>query len=86
MFEFDPEKSKSNKMKHGIDFNEATRLWQDPERILLPARSLDEVRFLLIGKVDSDYWSAIYTWREEEIRIISLRKARKNEKELYHSL
>jgi uncharacterized DUF497 family protein len=86
MFEFDPEKSKRNKAKHGIDFNEAIQLWQDPERVLLPARSLDEIRFLLIGKINSEYWSAIYTWREEKIRIISVRKARKNEKELYHSL
>ena len=86
MFEFDPEKSKRNKAKHGIDFNKAIQLWRDPERVLLPAKSLDEIRFLLIGKIKSEYWSAIYTWREGKIRIISVRKARKNEKELYHSL
>ena len=85
MFEFDPEKSKSNKTKHGIDFKEATKLWEDPERVLIPAKSIDEIRFLLIARIKSSYWSAIYTWRKNNIRIISVRKARKNEKEIYNS-
>ena len=41
-FEFDPQKSESNKKKHGIDFNEAQALWDDPEVIEIPVRTSDE--------------------------------------------
>ena len=82
-FEFDPEKSETNKKKHGIGFDEAQKLWDDPDRIVIPAKDLDEPRFLLIGKIGRKYWSAVYTIRKEQIRLISVRRARKNEKEVY---
>jgi uncharacterized DUF497 family protein len=82
-FEFDQDKSSSNKDKHGIDFHEAQFMWLDPERIVIPARTLDEVRFLMVAKFSGDYWSAIFTMRGEIIRIISVRKSRQNEKEIY---
>ena len=85
MFEFDPDKSKANKLKHGIDFYMARRLWNDPKRIEIPARWVDESRFLIIACLEKDIWSAIYTVRNKRIRIISVRKARENEKEIYHS-
>ena len=85
MFEFDPNKSKANKLEHGIDFYMARRLWKDPTRIEIPARWVDESRFLIIARMDNDIWSAIYTIRNKRIRIISDRKARENEKEIYHS-
>ncbi len=85
MFEFDPNKSEANKLKHGIDFYMARRLWKDPRRIEIPARWIDEPRFLIIACMDKDIWSAIYTLRNKRIRIISVRKARQNEKEIYHS-
>ena len=85
MFEFDPDKSEVNKLKHGIDFYMARRLWKDPRRIEIPARWIDEPRFLIIAGMDKDIWSAIYTLRNKRIRIISVRKARQNEKEIYHS-
>jgi hypothetical protein len=85
MFEFDPNKSEANKLKHGIDFYMARRLWKDPRRIEIPARWIDEPRFLIIACMDKDIWSAIYTIRNKRIRIISVRKARENEKEIYHS-
>jgi len=85
MFEFDPNKSKSNKQKHGIDFYTARRLWKDPRRVEIPARWVDEPRFLIIASMGKEIWSAIYTVRNERIRIISVRKARGNEKEIYHS-
>ena len=81
-FEFDPEKSFSNKTKHGIDFYEAQELWKDSDRIIIPAKNLDEARYLLIGKI---YWSAIFTYRNDKIRLISVRKSRKSEKEIYES-
>ena len=85
MFEFDPDKSKANKLKHGIDFYKARRLWNDPHRVEIPARWVDEVRFVLIASMGDEIWSAIYTLRNKSIRIISVRKARDNEKEIYHS-
>ena len=84
-FEFDPQKSKKNKEKHGIDFVEAQKLWEDPYRIEIPAKYVDEPRYLLIGRIKEKYWSAIFTYRSNKIRIISVRRARKNEKEIYNS-
>ena len=84
-FEFNPDKSKTNKEKHGIDFIEAQQLWEDPYRIEIPAKYLDEPRYLLIGKIDDKHWAAIFTYRKNKIRIISVRRARKNEKEIYES-
>jgi len=85
MFEFDPNKSEANKLKHGIDFYMARKLWIDPKRVEIPARWVDESRFLIIACLEKDIWSAIYTVRNKRIRIISVRKARENEKEIYHS-
>jgi uncharacterized DUF497 family protein len=85
MFEFDSSKSESNKIKHGLDFYSARKLWNDVNRIEIPARWVDEARFLIIAKFDKEIWSAIYTTRNKSIRIISVRKARENEKEIYNS-
>ena len=82
-FEFDPLKSCSNKEKHEIDFHQAQHLWLDPERIIVPARTLNETRYLMVARYNGAYWSAIYTVRGDEIRIISVRKSRQNEKEIY---
>ncbi len=84
-FEFDEQKSISNKIKHGIDFIEAQNLWKDPDRIEIPAKNLDEPRYMIIGRIGMNIWSAIYTIREINYRIISVRKARENEKEIYES-
>lgn len=78
-FEFDHLKSSSNKEKHGIDFDEAQHLWLDPERTIIPARTLLETRYLMIARLHGIHWSAIYTMRESVIRIISVRKSRDNE-------
>lgn len=83
--EFDEIKSLSNKDKHGIDFGEAQRLWEDENRIVIPSRNLDEPRFLIIGKIEEKYWSAIYTKRQENKRIISVRRSRNEEIEIYES-
>lgn len=85
MFEFDPNKSESNKTKHGIDFEQAKELWNDSDRVIIEARTIDEKRFLLIAKLDENIWSAVYTIRNNNIRIISARKSRENEKEIYFS-
>jgi len=84
-FEYDPNKSESDKQKHGIDFIEAQVLWDDPDLLEIPAKDTDEVRFLVIGKIAGKYWSGIITYRSENIRIISVRKSRVEEIELYES-
>ncbi len=85
MFEFDKNKSRSNKTKHGIDFETAIKLWDDPNRLEIPTRWVDESRYLLIAVLDEEFWSAVYTKRKNKISIISVRKSRKNEKEIYNS-
>ena len=84
-FEFDDEKSKSNREKHGIDFLEAQKLWEDPDFVELKAKTIDEVRYMVIGKVDAKHWSAIVTVRGQKIRIISVRRARESEVKIYES-
>ncbi|MBI5485012.1 MAG: BrnT family toxin [Deltaproteobacteria bacterium] len=84
-FEYDLEKSSSNKEKHGIDFHDAQALWSDPECIEIPAITNDEARFLVIGKIDGRYWSGVITYRGECVRIISVRRSRKEEIEIYES-
>lgn len=82
-FEFDPRKSESNKQKHGIDFHEAQELWDDPDYIEIPVKTSDEPRFLVIGKISGKHWSGIITYRTDKIRIISVRRSRKEEVDIY---
>ena len=84
-FEYDQNKSKVNKQKHGIDFEESIMLWNDVKGIEIEARTIGETRKLLIAEKDGDIWSAVFTLRNNRIRIISVRKSRKNEKEIYYN-
>jgi uncharacterized DUF497 family protein len=84
-FEFDTQKSGSNKAKHGIDFKEAQELWDDADLIEIPVRTSDEPRYLVIGKISGKHWSGVITYRGEKIRIISVRRSRKEEVEIYES-
>jgi len=84
-FEFDNHKSKENKKRHGIDFVEAQMLWDDFDRIEVPARTIDEPRFLVIAKIADKYWSGIITYRGEKFRIISVRRSCMEEVEIYES-
>jgi uncharacterized protein len=84
-FEFDPAKSAANKRKHGIDFLEAQSLWNDLERLEVPARTSDEPRSIVIGKIGEKHWSAVITYREATVRIISVRRARDLEVAIYES-
>lgn len=84
-FEYDERKSQSNLKKHGIDFVEAQALWDDPYLVEIPARTTDEVRFLVIGKIQGRHWSAVVTPRDGNIRIISVRRSRTEEVAIYES-
>lgn len=82
-FEYDPRKSEANREKHGIDFEEAQALWNDEAYLEIPAGTLDEPRFLVVGKIQGKHWSAVITYRGENIRIISVRRSRDEEIDLY---
>lgn len=84
-FEFDLNKSEYNKDKHGIDFIDAQVLWNDPYTLEIPAKTIGEERYLIIGKINNKFWSGIITYRDENIRIISVRCSRKEEIELYEN-
>lgn len=84
-FEFDEAKSKANKAKHGLDFTEAQVLWEDTDLLEIPARTEDEPRSIVIGRIGEKHWSAVITYRGERVRIISVRRSRKEERELYES-
>jgi hypothetical protein len=84
-FEFDDDKSRANQEKHGIDFLDAQALWDDPDLLEIRARSDDEPRFLVIGLIGRHHWSAVVTYRNGKIRLISVRRSRKSEVELYES-
>jgi len=83
-FQWDEEKSQSNLEKHGIDFEAASALWVDPSRIEIQAPYPLENRRVLIGRTGKKLWTAIFTLREDEIRIISVRRSRRKEVRLYH--
>ena len=83
-FEFDGEKSKANREKHGIDFIEAQHLWEDEDRLEIPARTEDEPRYVLIAVHKQKLWSAFFTYRKGRTRLISVRRARTEERELYY--
>ena len=84
-FELDPDKSTKNLAKHGIDFTGAQQLWSDPNMLEIPARTDDEPRSIVIAKIDEKHWSAVITYQENDIRIISVRRSRLEEVALYES-
>ena len=84
-FEYDDDKSTTNLKKHGIDFLDAQALWKDPDLLEIRAKSDDEPRYLVIGLIGSKHWSAIVTYRNGTIRLISVRRSRRREVELYES-
>jgi len=84
-FEFDAEKSDSNRAKHCIEFVEAQVLWNDPMLLEIPAKTEDESRFLVIAQIEGKHWSAVITYRGSNVRLISVRRARTEEVAFYES-
>lgn len=84
-FEYDPLKSQRNAIKHGIDFIEARKIWHDEDHLDMESKYPNEDRFLIIGKINHKLWTAIVTYRLFRIRIISVRRSRKDEQEAYNS-
>lgn len=84
-FEYDSAKSAENKRKHGVDFEEAQALWSDSALLEIPARVSDEPRWVVIARMAEKHWSAVITRRNDNIRIISVRRSRDEEVEIYES-
>ncbi len=85
VFEFDRGKSALTKKKHGIDFFEAQALWDDPDLIEIPAKIIGEPRSLVVGTIALNHWSAVITYRGDSVRLISVRRSRKEEIGIYES-
>ena len=84
-FEFNEQKSQANLLKHGINFIDARALWDDPRLLEIPAKTEDELRYLMIGLINEKHWSAVVTYRNESVRLISVRRSRPEEVALYES-
>jgi uncharacterized DUF497 family protein len=84
-FEYDPRKSNTNLTKHGINFEDAQVLWDDSHRLEIPAKPMDEARYLVIGKIKGKHWSAVITYRAEHVRIISVRRSTDEEIQIYEN-
>ena len=84
-FEFDSYKCQSKHEKHGIDFIDAQQLWDDPYLLEVPARVLGEPRYLVIGIINGKHWSGVITYRDSNIRIISVRRSRQEEVDIYEN-
>lgn len=85
MFEYDPNKSMINFDKHGIDFDEAKNLWNDESKIVFPASVEGEKRYLMVAVYKGKHWTAVYTRRGNNIRIISVRRSREKEITYYEN-
>jgi uncharacterized DUF497 family protein len=84
-FEFDPAKSMSNLVKHGISFNDAKQLWRDPGLLVIRASQVTEPRWIAIACMEAKHWTAVFTYRDGRIRLISARRSRDKEVALYES-
>ncbi len=82
-FEYDINKSKTNKEKHGINLEESKAIWLS-DNVVIPAITRGEKRFMIIGRIGQDIYACIFTLRKNRIRIISCRKARDKEGGIYH--
>ncbi|MBV9216096.1 MAG: BrnT family toxin [Acidobacteria bacterium] len=82
-FEYDPPKSASNYLKHGIDFEEGQNLWKDGRGVEIKVGSSAEQRSVFIARYRDKHWTAVFTYRNDRIRLISIRRARLKEIMLY---
>ena len=84
-FQWDREKAKANVKKHGVEFSDATAVFDDPEAITIEdPDSEGEQRFLSIGlDILGRIIVVAYTYRGDDVRLFSARKATKKEVRIY---
>lgn len=86
LFEYDPAKSAANLRKHGIDFEDAQAVWDDPYAVDFRLGYTEEPRWMVVGRAHAALWSVVVTYRGEggeTVRIISARRAAKREGDIY---
>lgn len=83
-FEWDPKKAQSNYSKHGVDFEMATQVFDDPHALFLYDESHGEERFTIIGRVGTAVLFVVYTERNSRNRIITARRATRHEEDAYY--
>lgn len=84
-YEWDENKRLSNLVKHKLDFRDAPLVFKN-HHLVLPSKYVGEKRFLAIGSIRNLFVTIVYTYRGENIRVISFRRARNGEKEKYQEL
>lgn len=82
-FEYDPAKSAKNLAKHGVDFEQAQALWDDPDLIEVRLAYPDEPRWAVVGMMGGRHWTGIVTRRGDNTRIISVRRSHPKEERAY---
>ena len=82
-FIYDPQKSAANYEKHGMGFDDAKRLWDDPNMIMTRSDRFGESRWIAIARLEGTCWTAVFTKRDHAIRIISVRRAQPQEVSRY---
>ncbi len=82
-FEWDENKNWKNKEKHNLSFEDASRVFDDENRLQYVVESKDETRYITIGKVFKVIITVVYTIRNFAFRLISARAARKDERKHY---
>jgi uncharacterized DUF497 family protein len=85
-FEWDKTKRDSNLTKHGVDFPFAEMLFDGRPVITAPSRRAAEERYITTGKIDGRFFTAIWTWRGDVVRLISVRRARDEEEKRHRAL
>ena len=86
-FEWDDAKADTNYRKHGVSFETATRVFNDPfavEWIDPLSPDYDEERFLVVGRAEKLVLTVVYTERGDHVRLISARRATKSEDDDYY--
>jgi uncharacterized DUF497 family protein len=84
-FEWDPAKDEANQLKHGISFLSAKTILEEPH-VIFPSHREDEERWGAVGLLNDHCVVVFFTRRENRIRIISIRRARPNEREKHRQL
>lgn len=86
-FEWDPLKDEANRFKHGVRLSFGKRIFDDPDHIISTSiRPVDEEdRSKAVGIVEGKLYTAVHVWRDEVIRLISVRRSNGREQRNYHS-
>ena len=83
-YQWDKNKAASNLQKHGIEFADAISVFSDELAITIPENRFDEERFVTIGMdAFGRILVIVFTWRSEDIRLISARLAERRERKQY---